>query len=118
MLHAGGHIVGAYIVGSVALKSEHTLAAHFGVEIGVFAIVFPHSRPTRVASEVGDRRISPRNACGACLICADFGTAACEAAVESGAHVYTLWEKCAAEGVCSAVNLVDTIDARNAHCGE
>ena len=111
VLHAGCDMAVADMVGVVALKSEHGLASHFGIEVAVLAVILPHARPARVAAEVYDGSVCPRNAARLGLVGRYAGTLARECAVERGAHVHTLREEGSAQRICRAVYLVDAVDA-------
>ncbi len=104
-----------YMVGIAALESQHSLAAHLGVQIAVFAVVLPHARPARVAAEVHHGSIGPRNASGLGFIGRDAGAFARQSAVEGGSHVDALGEERASLRVGRAVNLVHAVDAGDAH---
>ena len=97
------------VVGVVTLISEHGFAAHLGIHIGIFAIVFVKTRPCGVAGKVDGGVIGPGYHGGTRLVGADLGGTACETAVEGSTHVQVLREECAAHAVGGAVVLVQTV---------
>ena len=115
MFHACGYMVGAYMVGVVALEPAYLLRTHDGVDERILSEVFPYAWPARIAGEIDCRRICPGTVGGACLVCGDGSGLAGHFGVERGSDIDVLREENAAERVCGAVVLVETVDAWNSY---
>ena len=115
VLHTSGNVVPANQVGVLALEAEDSFTSHFGIYIAVFTIVFPHTRPAGVASEVGHRGIRPGDASRLCFVGRDACALTRQFAVEGSSHVDTLRKESTAQRIGSSVYLVYTVHTRNTH---
>ena len=115
VLHTSGNVVLANQVGVLALETDNCFTSHFGIDVGVFTIVFPHTRPARVTSEVGHRGIRPGNASRLCFISGDACTFTCQFTVEGSSHIDALREESTTQRIGSSVYLVYTVHTRNTH---
>ena len=110
VLQARADVVRSDVVRVFALETFDGGNTHLGIHIRILTVVFPHTRPARVATEVEHRGVSPRNVRGTRLVGRDFSSALHEVAVERRTHVHTLREHRAVLGVRRAVDLVHTVD--------
>ena len=115
VLHTSGNVVLANQVGVLALETDNCFTSHFGIDVGVFTIVFPHTRPARVTPEVGHRGIRPGNASRLCFISGDACTFTCQFTVEGSSHIDALREESTTQRIGSSVYLVYTVHTRNTH---
>src|SRR5690554_8039702 len=59
VLHRYGNFFFADVVGVLALEAENGFAAHFGIQIGVFSVAFPHAGPAGIASQINGGVVGP-----------------------------------------------------------
>ncbi|CCY92002.1 unknown [Bacteroides sp. CAG:1076] len=113
MFHAGSHIVFADVVRVASLKALDRFNTHFSIYIAVFTVVFPHTRPARVTSQVDYRRIRPGNTASLRFVSGNLSTTAHQRTIERCPHIHSLREHSSIECVGGTMNLVDTIYTRN-----
>ena len=114
MLDAGSDMEAVHRSRIVTLKAQHRSLSELGVEVAVLAEALPHSRPERLAAEVHHRREGPRDQGGAGFVGADAPHGVGKISLEAGGKVQLLREKGASVDVGGAVDLVQTVEARDA----
>jgi len=115
MFQTGCHMVLVYSIRIFSLESFYCFDGHLGIDVTVLTIAFPHTRPARIASQVHNRSICPRDTTGFCLVGRYFARTAYQFAVEGGRHVNSLWKEGTVKGIGCTMNLVYTIDTRDAN---
>ncbi len=115
VLHTSGNVVFTNQVGIPALEADNGFTSHFSIYIAVFTVVFPHTRPARIASEVGHRSIRPRDASRLCLVSRDACPLTRQFTIEGSSHVDALREESTAQRIGSSMYLVYAIYTRDAH---
>ena len=77
MLGAGSHMIGAQVVGVVALIAFDFGFHHTRINYGVLAKTFPNTSPARITAEVDHGIVYPRAVSGTALVGGDLSTGAC-----------------------------------------
>ena len=115
VLEGNGAVLQVNMIGIFPLNGDGFFAGHFRLQIRVFAIAFPQTRPARVAAQVHHRGEHPRHLRGAGLIGHGAAHHAGVVAVEGGGEVNLLRIKRAIRKVRGAVNHVQAINTGNAY---
>ena len=114
VLEGNGAVLQVNMIGIFPLNGDGFFAGHFRLQIRVFAIAFPQTRPARVAAQVHHRGEHPRHLRGAGLIGHGAAHHAGVFAVEGGREVYLLRVERTVREVGGAMNHVHAIDTGNA----
>ena len=100
------------MIGIIPLETGYCSLTHFGIDITVFSIIFPHSWPAGITSQVNHRSIRPGDATGSGFVCRDFSTFSCHFPVERCCHVDSLRKHGPVQCIGGSVNLVNPVNAR------
>ena len=111
MLHTGSYIICSDMIRIIALKTRNSGLTHFSIHITILSIILPHTRPTRVSSQINNRRVSPRNTTGLGFIRRNFRSFPCQFPIESGSHIDTLGKHGSPQRIRCSMDLVYSINA-------
>ena len=113
MLHTSSHIIFTYMIRVFPLKSFYSLNTHFSIHQAIFTIILPHTRPSRITSQIYYRSISPWNAPSLRFISRDFSPTTYQLTVKSCSHIHTLRKQSPVKRISSSMNLVYSINTGN-----
>ena len=114
VLEGNGAVLQVNMIGIFPLNGDGFFAGHFRLQIRVFAIAFPQTRPARVAAQVHHRGEHPRHLRGAGLIGHGAAHHAGVFAVEGSGQVNLLRVEGTVRKVGGPMNHVQAIDTGNA----
>ncbi|MPM55731.1 hypothetical protein SDC9_102528 [bioreactor metagenome] len=115
MFQTSSHMIRTNLVRVFTLETKNRLASHFGIQVGIFTVVLPLASPTRVASQVNHRCVSPRNTTCLCFIGRYARTFTSKLTVERCSHVNTLWKEGSACRISCSMYLVNPVNTRNTY---
>ncbi|OPZ10165.1 MAG: hypothetical protein BWZ06_01957 [Bacteroidetes bacterium ADurb.BinA261] len=113
MLDAGCNPIFADTVSVFSLKSTHGSNCHRGIQISVFAITFPLTRPSRIATQVHGRIKCPGNIAGTRFVSRNLRTFFNQLRIERGSHSYFLWKKRSSGRISCSMIGIDAVKHRN-----
>ena len=109
------HMFGIYPVRIISLKTESELYTHTALHQRVFPETLPHTRPALITAQIQGRSENPRHVAGPGLIGTDIAHNERKFIVKGRGHSYLLREKGSSQSIGSSVNLIQTIQTRDAH---
>ena len=115
MFQTGSYPIGAYMIRILALKTNHRFTAHLCIDVAVFSIIFPHTRPTGITAKIHNGRVRPRNASGFCFVSRYLGSFPYQFTIECSPHIDTLRKESSAGRIGGAMYLIDAIHTGNSH---